>query len=233
MVAVPAALDEIATENAPVSLSLGTVTLAGTEATAVLLLDSATTGSVAGVGPEKNSVADENVLPVWTRSGVRVSASRVRAPIDTGAGVAEGAGVGIGVGVGVGVGVDTVQPDRRATVAVAEPSLTSTVQSAGGTKPDRSILKLPVLLLVVIATPSTVMDRLAVGVPLTRSRPALASARVTVTAACADTARVRTYTTTSAHTDTIRRPRLRMTPPRRPRTRCSTHLEHDAIGRWS
>src|SRR3954447_5604046 len=133
MVAVPAALDEIATENAPVSLSLGTVTLAGTEATAVLLLDSATTGSVAGVGPEKNSVADENVLPVWTRSGVRVSASRVRAPIGTGAGVAEGAGVGIGVGVGV----DTVQPDRRATVAVVEPSLTSTVQSAGGTKPDR------------------------------------------------------------------------------------------------
>jgi hypothetical protein len=37
----------------------------------------------------------------------------------------------------------TVQPDRRAVVAVADPSFTSTVQSAGAAKPLLSILNLP------------------------------------------------------------------------------------------
>jgi len=49
----------------------------------------------------------------------------------------------------------TVQPDRRALAAVADPSLTSTVQSAGAVKPDLSILNLPLPSLVPMATPST------------------------------------------------------------------------------
>jgi len=49
----------------------------------------------------------------------------------------------------------TVQPDRRALAAVADPSLTSTLQSAGAVKPDLSILNLPLPSLVPMATPST------------------------------------------------------------------------------
>ena len=41
----------------------------------------------------------------------------------------------------------------------AEPSFTSTVQSAGGVYPDRSILKAPELSLLPICTPSTVIAR--------------------------------------------------------------------------
>ena len=54
-----------------------------------------------------------------------------------------------------------VQPERRAVVAVAVPSLTSTVQSAGAVKPALSILKRPDPSLVPMATPSTVIVRLA------------------------------------------------------------------------
>ncbi len=52
-----------------------------------------------------------------------------------------------------------VQPESRALVGAPVPSPTSTVQSDGHVNPDRSILKLPELLLVVIATPSTVIER--------------------------------------------------------------------------
>ena len=48
---------------------------------------------------------------------------------------------------------------------VVDPSFTSTVQSAGGVYPERSSLKLPELLLVVIWTPSTVMGRPAIALP--------------------------------------------------------------------
>jgi hypothetical protein len=57
----------------------------------------------------------------------------------------------------------TVQPERRAVAAVAEPSLTSTVQSAGAVKPVRSILNLPLPSLVPMATPSTVIVVLGVA----------------------------------------------------------------------
>src|SRR5215211_4487452 len=59
----------------------------------------------------------------------------------------------------------TVQPDRRAVAAVADPSLTSTVQSAGAAKPLLSMLKRPEPSLVPIATPSTVMVRLGLAWP--------------------------------------------------------------------
>jgi hypothetical protein len=70
-------------------------------------------------------------------------------------------------------------------VAGAVPSLTSTVQSAGPTKPDLSILKEPELLLVVICTPSTVIAWLAAACPSIRNLLPLSSARDTPTAACA------------------------------------------------
>jgi hypothetical protein len=57
----------------------------------------------------------------------------------------------------------TVQPDKRAVAAVAEPSLTSTVQSAGAVKPLLSILNLPAPSLVPMAAPSTVMVRLGLA----------------------------------------------------------------------
>jgi hypothetical protein len=56
-----------------------------------------------------------------------------------------------------------VQPDSRAVAAVADPSLTSTVQSAGAVKPLLSILKRPEPSLVAIATPSTAMVRLGLA----------------------------------------------------------------------
>src|SRR5215203_2724711 len=62
----------------------------------------------------------------------------------------------------------TVQPDRRALAAVAEPSLTSTVQSAGAVKPLLSILNLPAPSLVPMATPSTVMVWLGLAWPSMR-----------------------------------------------------------------
>src|SRR5919205_200832 len=86
----------------------------------------------------------------------------------------------------------TVQPERRAVAAVAEPSLTSTVQSAGALKPLLSILNLPAPSLVPMATPSTVMVRLGVACPSIRSWVPFSSAREMLTAACA------TEATTSA-----------------------------------
>src|SRR5215203_1252007 len=86
----------------------------------------------------------------------------------------------------------TVQPDRRALATVAEPSLTSTVQSAGAVKPLLSILNLPAPSLVPMATPSTVIVRLGLACPSIRSCVPLSSAREMLTAASA------TEATTSA-----------------------------------
>lgn len=79
----------------------------------------------------------------------------------------------------------TVQPERRAVAAVADPSLTSTVQSAGAVKPLRSILKPPEPSLVPMATPSTVIVVLARAWPSILSCVPLTSAREMLTAACA------------------------------------------------
>jgi hypothetical protein len=78
-----------------------------------------------------------------------------------------------------------VQPDRVTVVGVAEPSFTSTVQSAGAVNGSRSILKFPAASLVPIATPSTVIVRLAIAVPSMRSLVPLSSARETVALASA------------------------------------------------
>ena len=76
-----------------------------------------------------------------------------------------------------------MHPDKRAVAALAEPSFTSTVQSAGGVKPDRSTRKRPEPSLAPIATPSTVMVRFGAAVPSMRNWLPLTSARDTVTVA--------------------------------------------------
>ncbi len=78
---------------------------------------------------------------------------------------------------GGGVEELTVQPDNLAEVGLADPSLTSTVQSAGAVKPLLSILKRPAPSLVPMATPSTVIVRLGLACPSIRSCVPLSSAR--------------------------------------------------------
>ena len=92
------------------------------------------------------------------------------------------------------MGADTVQPDSRTLSAVGEPSLTSTVQSAGRVYPDQSTRKLPALLLVAIRTPSTVIGRFVVARPSMRSVVPLTSAWDTLTSACAGAARLTSRT---------------------------------------
>jgi hypothetical protein len=135
------------------------VTLAGTDAAALLLLVRATACPPAG------AVVDSVTLPVAGSPPVTLVGLRVR--VD-----------------GVGVeGVVTVQPVSRTFAGVADPSLTSTVQSAGAMNPDRSILNRPSPSLVPMATPSTVIVRLGVAVPSILRRSPLSSARETETAA--------------------------------------------------
>jgi hypothetical protein len=95
---------------------------------------------------------------------------------------------------------ETVQPDRRAVAAMAEPSLTSTVQSAGAAKPLLSILKRPLPSLVPMATPSTVMVRLGLACPSILSWVPLSSAREMLTAASATDATISAPITTSMPT---------------------------------
>jgi hypothetical protein len=87
----------------------GTLWVAGTVAAAVLLLVSDTRAPPAGAALVSVTVA-EAVPPPDTVAGSRATALRV----------AEG-----------GAGAVTVQPDSRTFAGVAEPSFTSTVQSAG------------------------------------------------------------------------------------------------------
>src|SRR5215212_3956142 len=90
-----------------------------------------------------------------------------------------------GGGGGGGGGEVTVQPESVTLTGVAEPSLTSTVQSAGLANGSRSILKLPAPSLVPRATPSTVIVRFGIAVPSSRSLDPLSSARETRTSASA------------------------------------------------
>jgi hypothetical protein len=143
----------------------GTVTLGGTVATAVLSLIRSTVKPPEGAAELRVTVPVAGSGPT-TSVGLRVSEESD----------AEDEGGG---------GELTVQPDRRAVAAVADPSLTSTVQSAGAVKPLLSILKRPDPSLVPIATPSTVMVRLGLAWPSIRSCVPLSSAREMLTAACA------------------------------------------------
>ena len=161
----------------------GTVTLGGTVAAAELSLVRST------VKPPEGAAEPRVTVPVaasgpTTSVGLTVSEER------------EAAAAG-------GAEEETVQPDRRAVAAVAEPSLTSTVQSAGAVKPLLSILKRPEPSLVPMATPSTVMVRLALAWPSILSWLPLSSAREMLTAACA------TEATTSAPIITIMPTRAR------------------------
>ena len=128
----------------------GTVTLGGTVAAVVLSLDSETTTPPAGANEVNETVAVTGVPPttvVW----LRVSA--------TSDGIVDGGGA------------LTVHPDKVAVAAVAEPSLTATVQSAGAGNPARSTLNRPAPSLVPMATPSTVIVRFAAAVPSMRRFP--------------------------------------------------------------
>jgi hypothetical protein len=139
----------------------GTVMLGGTVAAVGLLLDSETTTPPPGADAVSETVAVTGVPPttvVW----LRVSAASDGA-VDGG-------------------GAPTVHPAKVAVAAVVEPSLTAAVQSAGAVNPARSTRNRPAPSLVPMATPSTVMVRLAAAVPSMRRFPALTSARETVTA---------------------------------------------------
>jgi hypothetical protein len=105
---VPARIVNVALVSPP-----ATVTLSGTVAAVALPLERATTSPPAGAGPVRATVP-VLVEPSTTAVGLRL---RLESAAEAGGG---------------GGGVERiVQPDRRAVAAVVEPSLTSTVQSAG------------------------------------------------------------------------------------------------------
>jgi hypothetical protein len=103
VVSEPTAL--VATEVVAEVAPAGTVTLAATVAAAVLLLVKDTTAPPDGAGAVSVTVAVLEAPP-WTDDGLR--------PIELSAAAV------------------TVHPESLALVGVAEPSFTSTVQSAGG-----------------------------------------------------------------------------------------------------
>src|SRR3954469_7437174 len=105
----------------------GTVTLAGAVAATGLSLSRAT------VKPPAGAAELSTTVPVTGVPG-RTSVGLARTAVSVGTVVGVGAGGGGGVGVGV---VGTVQPDRVAVVAVDDPSLTATRQSAGRENPSR------------------------------------------------------------------------------------------------
>ena len=110
MVAVPTADELIATGNAPVELKAGTVTVAGTVAIAVLLLDSETVAPSVGVWAVNVRVAEVLVVPVWTVEGLSV--------IDASAPPGRGGGGGVTVRVAVRVTPLYVAEIRDVAVAV-------------------------------------------------------------------------------------------------------------------
>lgn len=155
LVTAPVETVNVALVAPPVTLTLG-----GTVATEELLLANVTVCPPEGAAEFKVTVpVDEE--PPTTDVGLRLKVESV------------------------GVVEVTVQPERRAVAAVADPSLTSTVQSAGAVKPLLSILKLPEPSLVPMETPSTVIVLLARAWPSSRRFVPLISAREILTAACA------------------------------------------------
>lgn len=142
----------------------GTVTLGGTVAAAVLLLVRSTTKPLVGAAALSVTVPVAASPPAIS-VGLTVSDAS-ESEDDEG-------------------GELTVQPDKRAAVGLVDPSLTSTVQSAGAVKLRCSIRNLPPPSLVPMVTPSTVIVRLGVALPSIRSVVPLSSAREMVTAAWA------------------------------------------------
>ena len=153
----------------------GTVTLAGTVAAAVLLLDNET------VKPPDGAAEVRVTVPVAELPPTTVVGLRLRVESD-----AED-------------GVLTVQPDSLAEATVADPSFTFTMQSSGFANGSLSILKAPLLSLVPMATPLTVIVVFAAAWPSIRSFVPLSSAREMLTVACAvETATIRTSIPTAA-----------------------------------
>jgi hypothetical protein len=98
----------VATEMVAEATPAGTVRVAGTVAAAGLLLVNDTRAPPAGAGAVSVTVA-ELLVPPATVAGLRL----------------------IELSVADGAGAVTVQPDSRTFAGVADPSFTSTVQSAG------------------------------------------------------------------------------------------------------
>ena len=162
----------------------GTVTLAGTVAAVVLLLDSETARPPDGAAEVRVTVPVAE-LPPTTVAELRLS---VESDAED--------------------GVLTVQPDNLAEVTVADPSFTFTIQSSGFAKGSRSILKAPLPSLVPMATPLTVIVLLAAAWPSIRSFVPLSSAREMLTMACAvETAAIRTSNATNPATVNMRKTR--------------------------
>ena len=136
----------------------GTVSVAGTVTAAVLLLDNDTTAPPGGATAVSVTVPATVVPPCTLVEPRLIDASDAVAGGTVVVDVVLGVVVEV-VGDGTVVGVTAVHPESRALVGAPVPSPTSTVQSDGGVKPSRSILKLPEVLLVAIATPSTVIER--------------------------------------------------------------------------
>lgn len=175
LVTAPVVIVNVALVAPPVTLTLG-----GTAATEELLLANVTVCPPEGAAEVRVTVpVDEE--PPTTDVGLRLRLESVDV-----------------------VGEVTVQPDRRAVAAVADPSLTSTVQSAGAVKPDLSILNLPPPSLVPMAIPSTVIVLLARAWPSIRRFVPLRSAREMLTAACAVEAVTRATIRTSKPATTRR-----------------------------
>src|SRR5215211_1589920 len=137
-----------------------TVTLGGTVAAALLSLERETTKPPVGAAAVSVAVPVDGSPPTTSFGLTRIDDS-------------------------VG-GEDACLTVQRASVTVAgaaEPSFTSTVQSAGAENGSRSILKLPAPSLVPIATPSTVIVRFATAMPSRRNCVPFSSARETRTSA--------------------------------------------------
>jgi hypothetical protein len=148
-----------------------TVTLAGTDAAAGSSLDSGIWTPPAGAAAVSVTVPLDESPPI-TSLGLTITLAS--------------AGVDVLVGeVDVDELLAAVQPASVALVAVGEPSLTWTTQSAGGVYGSFSILKLPLASLVPIATPLIVITALGFAVPSTRSCVAFISAFVIRAVACA------------------------------------------------
>jgi hypothetical protein len=198
----------VVTTNVALVAPAGTVTLAGTVATAVLSLCRSTTKPPAGAA-EVITTVPVAVSPWTTSLGEIRTADSAGAVEGGGGGGAGGGGAGGGGagggGAGGGGGDVGLQPESVTVAGVAEPSLTEMRQSAGFENGSRSIRKLPSALLVPIATPLTVIVRFGAAVPSTRSLVPLSSARETRASASA-VEDVRTAPSTAArHTAAIAR----------------------------
>src|SRR5918992_330316 len=174
----------VETGNVALLEPAGTMTLAGTVTAVGLSFARSTRTPPAGAAAVSVTVPVAGSPPT-TSPGLMATEESVLVLGGGGGGGGAGGGGG-GAGGGGGGGAELIlHPERVTFLGVAEPSSTSTLQSAGLVNGSRSILKFPPASLVPIATPSTVIVRFAIDVPSMRSLEPLISARVTFTVASA------------------------------------------------